>query len=1148
MRHRLKPFPELKGDQALASDPQVHAALSASAGTGKTQVLSARVLRLLLAGVRPEHILCLTFTKAGAAEMANRINTRLATWVRMRDQDLRTDLVNLGEANDPPTMQRARRLFAKVLDAPGGLRIQTIHGFAQALLAAFPAEAGITPGFQPIEGRAEQELARTTLANLLSESESGGGQGLIADVQCLSLRLGEKDAIAYLMQCARAGEALAALGTPASIEPKLRAAMGLPEGAVEDYLSAHCADDRFDCDLLQAIAAANRSWGTATGSKAADAVEQWLALDPAGRSAALPDLALVVFTGGGELRKVSPGQRGADPDYDRHVERLAQAVGDLLRIQSGARLAGDMAAGLRAGQAFAAAYTSAKRSAGVADFDDLIRWTRGLLGQPGMGEWVRYKLDRRTDHILVDESQDTNRAQWDIIQALAAEYFSGSSEAEGRVRTLFLVGDFKQAIFGFQGTDPSEFQRAREWVRGHSEALREAEDASDDGERLALEFRDLSIDHSFRSAPAVLEVVDAVIYEVGFAAMGAPEPPNPHRAHFDRRPGLVELWKPFAVDPAEPSEEGEEGWLDERARLYADALAGQVRRWLDEAPVLDSTKRPLSAGDILILVRSRGELASLIVARLFEARVPVAGIDRLHLSKPFAVRDLLAAVAFAVQPLDDLNLANLLVSPLVDWSQDQLFDLAYGRDKVPLWRVLRERAADAPHLVAAHGALAELLRMADYTTPAQFLETILSGPIDGRRKLYHRLGKAARDPIDELLTSAIEFERAETPSLDRFLAWFGRGDVEVQRDPSAPAQAVRVMTVHGAKGLEAPVVILADATADPAKLGGVARSIPMPLTGVGPVPVIRPRKAERMSPFTEVMAHKDATDLEEHWRLLYVALTRASERLVIAGIEPTHALAENSWHQRVERALLALGAHSEEDSTWGAALRYRGSVSAAAPKAKPPRREFDAAPVPEWARRAAPPESRPPRPLAPSALAEDREAAPAPSPEQRPAARRGILIHQLLERLPGVEPGHRKSAALRWLEHSGGVADAAERHGLAELVGTILGHPRFAPLFGPGSLAEAPIAATLADGRVVAGTVDRLLVEDERISVVDYKTGRPPAADEQIPASHRAQMAAYAEALQVIFPGRTIRSALLYTSAPRLFELRALEPAPEPGG
>ena len=496
-------------------------------------------------------------------------------------------------------------------------------------------------------------------------------------------------------------------------------------------------------------------------------------------------------------------------------------------------------------------------------------------------------------------------------------------------------------------------------------------------------------------------------------------------------------------------------------------------------------------------------------------------------------------MAFAVQPLDDLNFANLLVSPLIGWSQEQLFELAHGRDKRPLWRVLRERAAERPHYTEAHDALGALLAMADFTTPARFLEAILSGPLDGRRKLYRRLGLAARDPIDELLSSALEFERGETASLDRFLAWFGRGEVEVKRDPSAPAQAVRVMTVHGAKGLEAPVVILADATADPAKLGGTARTINFPLDAeqTVKVPLIRPRKAERVSPFAEVMAKSEQTDLEEHWRLLYVGLTRAIERLVISGVEPRNERVENCWHTRVERALLSLGAEPEEDEVWGEVLRYRGSVTAAPPKPKPPRLEIDIPPMPDWARRLAPAESRPPRPLAPSALVEDREAAPAPSDEQRAAARRGTIIHQLFERLPGVDSGLRQAAALRWLERSAGLSDGTEREALAGLVCAIVDDPRFSQLFGPGSLAEAPIAATLADGRVVAGTVDRLLVEEDRVSVIDFKTGRAPADESQIPAAHRAQMSAYADALGVIFPGRTVRSALLYTRAPRLFEL-----------
>jgi ATP-dependent helicase/nuclease subunit A len=1134
---RFKPLPTLEGAQAAAVDPNVHASVSASAGSGKTQVLTGRVLSLLLNGADPAAILCLTFTKAGAAEMANRIGARLAAWVRMKDVDLGRDLMALRADPGPATRERARRLFAKVLDAPGGLRIQTIHSFAQALLASFPAEADITPGFQPIEGRAEQELARTTLASLLSEGEAQGGGSLIADVQCLSLRLGEEGAVDYLMRCARAPDAMAGLGMPELIEPKLKQAMNLPDESVEDFLAHHCHEDRFDCDLLEAIADANRRWGAQTGLGHAEVIDEWLSLTPIERAARLPALRKIVLTEKDTVR-VSAGQSKVEPEYEFQAGRLATLIGELLAVQNGVRLAADMAAGLRAGQAFAASYAKAKRSAGVADFNDLIAWTRRLLATPGMGEWVRYKLDRRTDHILVDESQDTNADQWEIVQALASEFFAGSGAQEGRGRTIFMVGDFKQAIFGFQGTDPGEFEKAREWVRQQSVSLLTADEDAQSG--AALEFRDLSIEASFRSAPAVLDAVDAVIADVGYRNMGLPEPPNRHQAHFHTRSGIVELWKPFAVEDGD-DDEGEEGWLGEDARRYATAIARQVRRWIDEAPVLASTKRPLSAGDVLILLRSRGELASLIVARLFEEGVPVAGIDRLHLQEPLAVKDLLAAVAFAVQPLDDLNLANLLVSPLLGWSQELLLELAYGRERTPLWQRLGEWADNRPEFRAARDQLNALLAMADFTTPHRYLETILSGPMDGRRKLYGRLGMAARDPIDELLASALEFEHQEIASLDRFIAWFSRGEVEIKRDPSAPMNAVRVMTVHGAKGLEAPIVILADATADPARLGGVSRTIDLPIAGLD-VPLIRPRKAERMSPFAEIIEYQEVRDLEEHWRLLYVGLTRAEERLVIAGIQPKTkggARPENSWHMSVERALVGLGAHPEPDPDWGEILRYRGAIPEIAVKPKAASPALLPPAVPAWARTPAPPEARPPQPLAPSAIAEDRESAPPPSDGQRAAAERGTLIHHLLERLAPVEPDARHSAALCWLERSAGLTDDAARKEIADTVCDVLSDPRFSVLFGKGSLAEAPLAATLPDGTVVAGTVDRLLVEPHRISVIDFKTGRVPPSEAAIPASHQAQMRAYTRALEVIFPGREIRAALLYTSGPQLFELHS---------
>ena len=508
--------------------------------------------------------------------------------------------------------------------------------------------------------------------------------------------------------------------------------------------------------MLRSVAEANRKWGTATGMGHAEVIDEWLALTPIERAAALPKLRKVVLTDKGTPR-VSAGQTKAAPHYEDHAGRLAVLIGDLLRLQNGARLASDISAGLRAGQAFAAAYTKAKRAAGVADFNDLIEWTRKLLREKGMGDWVRYKLDRQVDHVLVDEAQDTNSAQWEIIEHLVEEFFSGSSESEERNRTLFMVGDFKQAIYGFQGTDPRRFQEAKEAFKRRAAALSSGDDLFSYQSR-AREFRDLSIAASFRSAQPVLDVVDAVIASVGHRAMALSEPPPPHRAHHGERTGMVELWQPFAIEQSpDESDEGEERWVSLRDRLYAEELAQRIKAMVEEGAVLPSTERPLTPGDILILVRSRGELASLIVARLFSAGVPVAGVDRLHLHEPIVVQDLLSAVKFAVQPNDDLNLACLLVSPLIGWDQEQLRDLAFGR-KGSLWRELRQRTAE---FVSVHEALSELLRMADFTTPSRFLETILTGPMQGRRALFApRTG--ARDAIDELMNSALEFERNES--------------------------------------------------------------------------------------------------------------------------------------------------------------------------------------------------------------------------------------------------------------------------------------------------------------------------------------------------------------------------------------------------
>lgn len=1138
MSRRLKPLARLEEDQLRASSPREHAAVSASAGTGKTHVLTARVLRLLLSGVDPQSILCLTFTKAGAAEMAERIHARLAYWVRLDEATLRKDLFVLeGNTVDAEMIDRARTLFARVLDAPGGgLRIQTIHAFAQSLLGSFPAEAGLVPGFRPMEGREEQLLARQTLADLLVRSEQGGDLGFIRDVQTLSHRLGEAGAEAFLRRCARAPEAMEELGPREGIEARLRHAFGIPLGDIEEAISVACSDDRFDVAGLARIARMNRDWARSkAGPERADLCTRWLAASPEERAALLESLHGVWARRDGAMRSFVRGQAPPDEDYAALATAAFDACCRILSMRKAARLTAAFAAGLRAGQAFARAYADAKRATGVVDFDDLIRSAEGLLLSPGMGDWVRYKLDQSIDHILVDEAQDTNAEQWTIVGALAEEFFAGEG-AVTRHRTIFTVGDFKQAIFGFQGTDPSAFREALEWFGARARGM-------------GRDFLDLSMDRSFRSSPPILAAVDQLLVNLGHEALGLPEPPNPHESHHAVRPGSVVLWQPYSHEDieGEDADAGEEGWISDTVRRYASKLARQIRAWLDAPFKIESTNRPLRPEDILILVRRRGELAALIVARLHAEGIPVAGVDRLLLSAPLAVQDLLAAMRFAVQPLDDLNLASLLVSPLFGWSQEDLFALAHGREG-ELWPRLREQRALADRYPDTLPGLGEMLAMADYATPHQFLETLLSGPLDGRRRLLERLGSEARDPIEELLASALEFEATSAPSLQRFIDWFARGDVEIVRDPSTPLDAVRVMTVHGSKGLQAPVVILADACGDPDRRGGgVAGSFAtLQLDEHAPaVPIFRPRRDEMVEPAASQLAEQEKLERQEHWRLLYVALTRAQERLYVAGAlsaADRNGPAQASWHRAVEGALERLGCRYEEDAVWSRAMRL-GDPETASGRVRPDQRRVVA--LPEWLKAPAPPEARPPRPLVPSLITEDDVADPPPGPAMRQAAERGRILHQLFERLPAVPAERRADVADRWLEASAGVADAAARAALIEDACRVISDREFADIFAPEALAEAPIAAVTPDGTVVSGTVDRLLVTAERIRVIDFKTGRGvPDRLEAIPAPHLRQMAAYVAALEVIFPGRSIEAALLYTAGPRLHRLGPAEIEP----
>ncbi|ANY20429.1 ATP-dependent helicase/nuclease subunit A [Tsuneonella dongtanensis] len=1125
MSGKVHPLAE---NQARAVAPDRSVWLSASAGTGKTQVLSARVLRLLLRpNVSPGQILCLTFTKAGAAEMAERINAVLARWVRLEETKLATELIAIGAPNDAATIDRARTLFASVLDCPGGgLRIDTIHAFSQWLLAAFPDESGLIPGTRPMEDRDRDVLAHKVLAAMVAEAEEKDDVGVLAPLGMLSERMGPAEVPQWLMRCAEAREMWFGAGSwQPPMRDRVRTLLGLPADAGEESLSELCADGVFDCRALERMRAANMAWGTATAAKSVDAIAEFLAASGVERVAAADRVEAALFTQKGDPRSLGSLEKH-DPEYAVHAEAVAASLGALRERRVLLALAELLAPALELGRRFALAWEEAKTREGLIDFDDQIRRAAALLSNADVAPWIRYKLDRRFDHVLVDEAQDTNSAQWDIVRAITDDFFAGEGQRPGVQRTLFVVGDYKQAIFGFQGTSPENFAAARGYYRDLIDSLA-AEDPSIEP------LLPLGLGRSYRTSQPVLDFVDAAIAAIGQGAFGIGPDETVERHVGFERPGLVTLWRPVSARGG-GDEEGPEDWLSEPERAMANRIADQVADWLRRGfPLSRDGGRNAGPGDIMVLVRKRRELAGLIVARLHAAGVPVAGVDRLRLGAPLGVKDLMAALRFAAQPLDDLSLANLLVSPLIGWSQEDL--LAHGwREKGRLWDHIRQ--GTAPLQRATADKLRDLLRIADFEPPQAMLRWMLVGPWQGRKALVSRLGPEVNDPVDELLNAASAYAATSTASLAGFVAWFDSGEGELKRESDNGGGLVRVMTVHGSKGLQAPIVILADAAGNPdaSRTRGMDLAEGLPGGGGRKVPLPALRKDEVAGPIREAEAAVRAAERAEHWRLLYVAMTRAEEALFIGGAlgkretEP----APDSWYARLAPLM-----EGEEiaDPIWGMRREW-GALGS--PIARTVEQLQAPVSLPAWATAPIGPEPRPPRPLAPSAAGSEQGSDPPLSPEvAREAARRGVLIHRLLERLPDVVPAEREMTARAWLERQAGYLSPIAQAEMLDSALAVLSEPGFAHVFVPGALAEVPLAANV-EGLVIAGTADRLLVERECVTVVDFKTARrPPATLEEVPETTLRQMAAYAAALAAIYPGRAVRAAVLYTQTPQLIEI-----------
>ncbi|HUX80004.1 MAG TPA: double-strand break repair helicase AddA [Alphaproteobacteria bacterium] len=1069
--------------QRLAAHPHHSAWVAASAGSGKTKVLTDRVLNLLLEGCPPERILCLTFTKAAAAEMANRVRMRLGEWAILSENELQKTIENLQDsAPSLEKLERARALFSLTLDTPGGLKIQTIHSFCQSLLKRFPLEAGLTPFFEVADDTEQRRLIKKASQIVLENP------ALRNSLHELILRFSEstlEELNSFILQMRTSFSTCA----PQEIDETLQT-INLTKEELLKSLFRNIPEE----NLRKGIPLLEN--GSPTDLTRGKDLAYFLSLSEEEKIKNYENYLAIFLTQQGEKRARLLTQKIAisSPDLKDLLEEEGLRLENWMERANALEISIVSKAFLHYSLVFLEAYEYLKKAQSLLDYDDLILKTVAILKNPGC-HWVLYKLDGGLDHILVDEAQDTNPAQWQVIRTIAEEFYANAA-TDPRNRTLFIVGDGKQSIYSFQGADPSVFAQMQHDLKVF---------ALNSGKT----WEDIDLTVSFRSTPEVLAIVDAV-----FAAHPLTSLPLQHLPFRKEAPGHVELW-PLLKDKEEASLEPWQPPViqktpDSPQKRLAQLMAKTIQGWLSGAGPLS---KPIFPGDILILVRRRTAFVDTLIRTLKDHDIPVAGIDRLWLLEGIGIQDLLKIADFLLLPEDDLTLATVLKGPLFGLSEKDLFTLTNNRENTSLWQRLQKHK----EFQSVTSLLNDLLSRTDFLSPFALFSTIL-GPLEGRKKWHARLGPEVLDSLDEFLNLCLLFQDKKTPSLQGFLHWVSQEIIELKRDLDQSNQ-VRVMTVHGSKGLQAPIVFLPDTTQPPLNIAPFEFHS-QALLWLPP--------AVKDIPLTKMLKQslRDKQQ-EEYLRLLYVALTRAEDALYICGWEDSH---QETWYNLVQKGLQKIGEaidfdfsphHDLQGTGWRLSSIKENEVPSHEPKKTPPFL------LPQWLKTPPPLETLP-KLLRPSESEDEEDFGP--SAFGAFGTQRGVLIHKLLEILPSVEENLRERVASRFLEKENIPEDIA-----IEMIQSVQRVFKAYPdLFIAHSQGEVPFMGKLGED-LFSGQIDRLIINEDHILLIDYKTHtHVPELLDKIPKTYIKQMAIYQAALRQIYPQFPIWCGILWTHLPRL--------------
>ena len=1084
-------------NQQSASNPEHNVWVMANAGSGKTKVLTDRVLRLMLEGTAPEKILCLTFTKNAATEMLGRINKELSQWVIVDRDALSKEIENLtGKKADNKTISLAKSLFAKVVDNSSRLKIQNFHSFCQSILKRFPLEADIAPHFKVADDQTEKELIKEAWHRLIS----GPNDELTEAISNITILSGDKkieDIVSSIIN--QRGQFQKILQDNKDINKKIDAVLGVEskESIIESFLSDNSIQKNKLIDLCEYLSGSDKS----TDVKSYNEIQKWLAYTKEERWDELDDYKNIfllkdedkakqttsVATKKSVLEKF-PEARNIIEKEQAHLLKCS----DKIKSISIANLTKNL---FVIADSILCIYKDLKEEKSLLDRSDLILATKNLFSKDGISPWVLYKIDDGIEHILVDEAQDTSPEQWEVVRKICEEFFAGESKAEIE-RTLFVVGDEKQSIFSFQGADLNTFNDMYKYFGGLIKSSQR-------------NWESIPLETSYRSANAILKAVDNVFLKDEYReSISSIALKISHIANKEDKYGKVELWP--LLEPEKSNDD--RVWplpiyskeLHDPKSLLADKIAKTISEWVKEKRILLSQNRPIEYGDIMILVRKREDgFADTLINSLHSQGVDVAGIDRMVLTEHIAVMDLIALTNFLLLPEDDLSLASILKSPLINLSEDELFDLAYNRGKASLWNRIKEKQNDSVSYKSAYNYLSEFLNSADFVSPFELYSKLLDS-IGGRKKFISKYGKEVNDPLDEFLNFAYNYSFNHTPSLQGFLNWINSGDIKIKRDFVNEGNEVKIMTVHGAKGLEAPIVFLPD-TGDVSSRGDLFL-----FDKKENLKFWAGNKDEMNSYCRKLYEENKKSSYSEYLRLLYVAMTRAEEELYICGWKSPNRTGEDSWYNIIKEGISEISEERDDNL-----VIESGKASVEKPK-KGSEDKSKVTSLPKYFKE--------------EVASPEEEISKTGSDDYYT---RGTAIHILLEKLPE----HPKETRLEIAKEIASRMDIEGKKDeiIKEALSVI---DNFPFIFEKNSKAEVPLISEKEGER----RIDRLIIDDNEIHIIDYKTDREvPKIESNIPSSYLQQMSSYKNMLKEIYPDKDIKCSLLWTSEPKLMQLNDLD-------